>query len=447
MHRDGGMVHRTGHNSYFKAPMPSSQDKTVQTSSLESDLPPDGKGKGPIGQWNRRNAASQLHQSPYFMVSPPAALGSSSYLRTLLHENKQAVVIHPITRDSYSQSPALHLTSSTSPSLPSSSLPSLSSSSLSTSQPSRYFHVMNKHKQVLPVPPGFNLASLGWVQHESGFGKGEEDSVNKKSSASAYVRELSSNTERTQKKSFNDGPNKDSTELLYSIHYGGACKFPRCEKTFTDHWHFLRHLYSDHHLDNTSTVQCLLQAEVIHSLQERLAVEKQRLLEMQSLMTGKLSTVHASKARERDLPLQPSQHDGVSPGPGLSVPLQKDFSDTVLALRRQIWDGASFSIFENMTTCIEYYKTNNVRPPLTYASLIRWAILESPQKQLALNEIYHWFTKMFAFFRLNKVTWKNAVRHNLSLHKCFVRVQNIKGAVWMVDELEFQRKRGARSCR
>lgn len=36
---------------------------------------------------------------------------------------------------------------------------------------------------------------------------------------------------------------------------------------------------------------------------------------------------------------------------------------------------------------------------------------------------------------------QNAVRHNLSLHKCFVRVENVKGAVWTVDEMEFQKRR------
>ncbi|XP_071979666.1 forkhead box protein P3 isoform X2 [Engystomops pustulosus] len=431
--------------------MPSSQDKNVQTSSPESDFPPDGKGKG---QWNCRKATAgsqlhQQHQSPYIMVtrhdiSPPAAISSSSYLRALLHENKQAVVIHPITRDSASQSPVLHLASSTSPSLPSSSSSSLSS--VPNLQSSRYFHVMPKNKQVHSAPPGFSLGSLGWVQHESSFGKGEETSV-KGSTVSAYVPELSSNTERSKKKSLNDGLSNDRCGLLYPAHYGGACKVPHCGKTFSDHQRFLRHLYSDHHLDDKSAVQCLLQTEVVRSLEEQLAIEKQRLLDIQSSMTGKLNAVH--KPRERGLILQPSPHSGVSPWPGLnlSVPLQKDFTDTVLALRRQVWEGASFNIFESMTTCIDYYKTNNVRPPFTYASLIRWAILESPQKQLALNEIYHWFTKMFAFFRLNKMTWKNAVRHNLSLHKCFVRVENIKGAVWMVNELEFQRKRGTRSVR
>jgi len=36
---------------------------------------------------------------------------------------------------------------------------------------------------------------------------------------------------------------------------------------------------------------------------------------------------------------------------------------------------------------------------------------------------------------------QNAVRHNLSLHKCFVRLENVKGAVWTVDEIEFHRRR------
>ncbi|KIH57657.1 hypothetical protein ANCDUO_12149 [Ancylostoma duodenale] len=41
----------------------------------------------------------------------------------------------------------------------------------------------------------------------------------------------------------------------------------------------------------------------------------------------------------------------------------------------------------------------------------------------------------------------NAVRHNLSLHKCFQRVeQNVKGAVWTVDDSEFYRRRPQRTA-
>ncbi|KAG9340313.1 hypothetical protein JZ751_021760 [Albula glossodonta] len=77
-----------------------------------------------------------------------------------------------------------------------------------------------------------------------------------------------------------------------------------------------------------------------------------------------------------------------------------------------------------------------------YCTALPQAILESPDKQLSLNQIYHWFTKMFLYFRYNTTTWKNAVRHNLSLHRCFVRVERGKGAVWTVDETEFQKRKG-----
>lgn len=43
--------------------------------------------------------------------------------------------------------------------------------------------------------------------------------------------------------------------------------------------------------------------------------------------------------------------------------------------------------------------------------------------------------------------FQNAVRHNLSLHKCFKRVENVKGAVWTVDEEEYHRRRPQRSYR
>ena len=39
---------------------------------------------------------------------------------------------------------------------------------------------------------------------------------------------------------------------------------------------------------------------------------------------------------------------------------------------------------------------------------------------------------------------QNAVRHNLSLHKCFMRVENVKGAVWTVDDEEYYKRRPPR---
>ncbi|MEE6513457.1 hypothetical protein FKM82_021103 [Ascaphus truei] len=114
---------------------------------------------------------------------------------------------------------------------------------------------------------------------------------------------------------------------------------------------------------------------------------------------------------------------------------------TMGPVRRRIVDKFCTPISSELAQNHEFYKNAEVRPPFTYASLIRQAILDTPDRQLTLNEIYNWFTRMFAYFRRNTATWKNAVRHNLSLHKCFVRVENVKGAVWTVDELEYQKRR------
>ncbi|ROT70546.1 Forkhead box protein P4 [Penaeus vannamei] len=112
-------------------------------------------------------------------------------------------------------------------------------------------------------------------------------------------------------------------------------------------------------------------------------------------------------------------------------------------LRRRLTDKAAL-LTPEIQRNREFYKSTEVRPPFTYASLIRQAIIESPDKQLTLNEIYNWFQNTFAYFRRNAATWKNAVRHNLSLHKCFMRVENVKGAVWTVDEVEFYKRRPQR---
>ena len=125
---------------------------------------------------------------------------------------------------------------------------------------------------------------------------------------------------------------------------------------------------------------------------------------------------------------------------------------------------SSLDVESEMSQNRDFYRCTDVRPPFTYAALIRQAINESPGRQLTLNEIYNWFQANFAFFRRNAATWKvsfyfifrpeffsitiylqNAVRHNLSLHKCFSRVENVKGAVWTVDEVEFYRRRHQRT--
>merc|ERR1719189_3109789 len=54
---------------------------------------------------------------------------------------------------------------------------------------------------------------------------------------------------------------------------------------------------------------------------------------------------------------------------------------------------------EDLAKNREFYRLQDVRPPYTYAALIRTAILEAPYQQLTLHDIYTWFTTTFCYFR------------------------------------------------
>ena len=69
-------------------------------------------------------------------------------------------------------------------------------------------------------------------------------------------------------------------------------------------------------------------------------------------------------------------------------------------------NSSSLDVESEMSQNRDFYSCKDVRPPFTYAALIRQAINESPGRQLTLNEIYNWFQANFAFFRRNAATWK-----------------------------------------
>ncbi|XP_045479053.1 forkhead box protein N2-like [Harmonia axyridis] len=79
----------------------------------------------------------------------------------------------------------------------------------------------------------------------------------------------------------------------------------------------------------------------------------------------------------------------------------------------------------------------NNKPPYSFSCLIFMAIEESPQKALPVKEIYSWILSHFPYFQNAPTGWKNSVRHNLSLNKCFQKVEKApnlgKGSLWTVD--------------
>lgn len=78
---------------------------------------------------------------------------------------------------------------------------------------------------------------------------------------------------------------------------------------------------------------------------------------------------------------------------------------------------------------------------MSYADLITQAIQSSPEKRLTLSQIYDWMVQNVPYFKdkgdsNSSAGWKNSIRHNLSLHSRFMRVQNEgagKSSWWMLN--------------
>ncbi|XP_049870139.1 forkhead box protein O isoform X2 [Pectinophora gossypiella] len=78
---------------------------------------------------------------------------------------------------------------------------------------------------------------------------------------------------------------------------------------------------------------------------------------------------------------------------------------------------------------------------LSYADLITQAITSSQDNRLTLSQIYEWMVVNVPYFKdkgdsNSSAGWKNSIRHNLSLHNRFMRVQNEgtgKSSWWMIN--------------
>ncbi|CAL1685870.1 unnamed protein product [Lasius platythorax] len=360
------------------------------------------------------------------------------------------------------------------------------------------------HNPSSGLPPSDNLSS--WKSEPSDTPESHQNSSVPKSNsglngilnsiASSRRSEVNGTTPMDEKPL--DASCNDKVHPLYGH---GVCKWPGCEVICEDYQAFLKHLNTEHTLDDRSTAQARVQMQVVSQLEIQLQKERDRLnammhhLHMAKQMASPEPPKSSESSTGSNLPKlnfstalmsQPPPNFGVSqvspvsmsalvsavrsPGGGQLPPsaggapipplptipnmtglppmpnMPGSMPSMAGPIRRRISDKSALSLAGEIQRNREFYKNADVRPPFTYASLIRQSIIESPEKQLTLNEIYNWFQNTFCYFRRNAATWKNAVRHNLSLHKCFMRVENVKGAVWTVDEVEFYKRRPQRAC-
>lgn len=77
------------------------------------------------------------------------------------------------------------------------------------------------------------------------------------------------------------------------------------------------------------------------------------------------------------------------------------------------------------------------KPSPTYIALIAKVILSSPSKKLNLAAIYRAMEDQFPYLRNRGPGWRNSVRHNLSVHDCFVKVNRCedgRGHYWGIHQ-------------
>lgn len=80
-------------------------------------------------------------------------------------------------------------------------------------------------------------------------------------------------------------------------------------------------------------------------------------------------------------------------------------------------------------------KRRSNKPSTGYLEMIARALLSAPGHRMILNDIYTYILQWYPYFQTAPSTWRNAVRHNLTVNDCFVKTGNTssgRGYIWEI---------------